>query len=87
VLDAGSSGWCCRGDVDAVGGDVSSFEVGQPVFGFDRFGFGTYAQFTSMPAGGVLAPKPTTLTYVQAGSVVRPGVARCGRGRCRRVRG
>ena len=36
-------GMVLAGDVDAVGGSVTSFEVRKSVFGFDRFGFGTYA--------------------------------------------
>lgn len=67
-------GMVLAGDVDAVGGDVTSFEVGQPVFGFDRFGFGTYAEYKTMPATGVLAPKPTTLTYEQAAAIPYGGL-------------
>lgn len=67
-------GMVLAGDVDAVGVDVTSFEVGQPVFGFDRFGFGTYAEYKCMPAGGVLAPKPTTLTYEQAAAIPYGGL-------------
>ncbi len=62
------------GDVDAVGGNVTSFEVGQPVFGFDRFGFGTYAEYKNMPASGVIAPKPTALTYEQAAALPYGGL-------------
>lgn len=67
-------GMVLAGDVDAVGAHVTSFEVGQPVFGFDRFGFGTYAEHKTMPAGGVLAPKPTTLTYEQAAAIPYGGL-------------
>lgn len=62
-------GMVLAGDVDAVGGNVTSFEVGQPVFGFDRFGFGTYAEYKNMPASGVIAPKPATLTHEQAAAL------------------
>ncbi len=67
-------GMVLAGDVDAVGADVTTFEVGQSVFGFDRFGFGTYAEYKRMPAGGVLAPKPTTLTYEQAAAIPYGGL-------------
>lgn len=51
-------GMVLAGDVDAVGRNVTSFEVRQSVFGFDRFGFGTYADadevvdYTSEGIGG-----------------------------------
>ena len=67
-------GMVLAGDVDAVGGDVTTFEVGQSVFGFDRFGFGTYAEYKRMPAGGVLAAKPTSLTYEQAAAIPYGGL-------------
>ena len=62
-------GMALAGEIDAVGAEVTSFEVGQPVFGFDRFGFGTYAQYKCMPAGGVLASKPANLSYEQAAAI------------------
>jgi NADPH:quinone reductase-like Zn-dependent oxidoreductase len=49
-------------------------EVGQPVFGFDRFGFGTYAEYKCMPAGGVLGPKPASLSYEQAAALPYGGL-------------
>ena len=67
-------GMVLAGDVDAVGGDVTSFEVGQPVLGFDRFGFGAYAEYKAMPEGGVLAPKPTTFSYEQAAAIPYGGL-------------
>jgi NADPH:quinone reductase-like Zn-dependent oxidoreductase len=62
------------GEIDAVGAGVTSFEVGQPVFGFDRFGFGTYAEYKCMPAGGVLGPKPASLSYEQAAALPYGGL-------------
>ena len=67
-------GMVLAGDIDAVGEDVTSFEVGQPVFGFDRFGFGTYAEYKCMPADGVLAPKPANLSYEQAAAIPYGGL-------------
>lgn len=67
-------GMVLAGDVDAVGENVTAFEVGQPVFGFDRFGFGTYAEYKSMPASGVIAPMPATLTYERAAAIPYGGL-------------
>ena len=67
-------GMVFAGDIDAVGERVTSFEVGQPVFGFDRFGFGTYAEYKCMPAGGVIALKPANLGYEQAAAIPYGGL-------------
>jgi NADPH:quinone reductase-like Zn-dependent oxidoreductase len=52
------------GVVEAVGGDVTSFEVGDRVFGYR--GFGAHAQFLSMPANGRIATIPTNVAIEQA---------------------
>jgi NADPH:quinone reductase-like Zn-dependent oxidoreductase len=38
------------GDVEAVGGGVTSFEVGDRVFGFNGTSFGAHAEYMAMPA-------------------------------------
>ena len=67
-------GMVLAGEINAVGAGVTSFEVGQPVFGFDRFGFGTYAEYKCMPAGGVRGPKPASLSYEQAAALPYGGL-------------
>jgi NADPH:quinone reductase-like Zn-dependent oxidoreductase len=67
-------GMVLAGEIDAVGAGVTSFEVGQPVFGFDRFGFGTYAEYTCMPADGVLGPMPANLSFEQAAAIPYGGL-------------
>ncbi len=67
-------GMVFAGDVAAAGRDVSSVAVGQAVYGFDRFGFGCYAQYKCMPAGGVIAPKPANLDYEQAAALPYGGL-------------
>ena len=47
-------GMVLSGEVDSVGPDATSFEVGQPVFGFDQHRFGTYAQYVCWPEDGLL---------------------------------
>ena len=42
-------GMLLSGEVDSVGPDAKSFEVGQPVFGFNQHRFGTYAQYVCLP--------------------------------------
>ena len=62
-------GMVLSGEVDAVGPDVRSFEVGDRVFGFNRHRFGTYAQYVCWPEDGLLATRPADLTDEQAAAV------------------
>lgn len=59
------------GVVEEVGADVSSFRVGQRVFGTTGFGFGAYAEYICLPAipgdaEGVLAAMPDHCSFEQA---------------------
>jgi NADPH:quinone reductase-like Zn-dependent oxidoreductase len=67
-------GMVLSGEVDSVGPDATSFEVGQPVFGFDQRRFGTYAQFVCWPEDGLLATRPTTLTDDEAAAIPYGGL-------------
>jgi NADPH:quinone reductase-like Zn-dependent oxidoreductase len=51
------------GEVEAVGRGVTSFEVGDQVFGFNGTSFGAHAEYMAMPEGGLVATMPATLTY------------------------
>ena len=66
------------GEVVEVGANVSSYQVGDQVFGTTGFGFGAYAEYICLPekpddAQGTLAIKPTNLTYEEAASVPTAG--------------
>jgi NADPH:quinone reductase-like Zn-dependent oxidoreductase len=54
------------GDVEAIGGGVTSFEVGDRVFGFSENRFGAHAEYLAMAEGGPLATMPTNVTYEEA---------------------
>jgi NADPH:quinone reductase-like Zn-dependent oxidoreductase len=62
------------GEVDSVGPDAQSFEVGQPVFGFNQRRFGTYAQYVCWPEDSLLATRPANLTDDEAAAIPYGGL-------------
>ncbi len=67
-------GMVLSGEVDAVGPDVRSFEVGDRVFGFNRHLFGTYADYVCWPEDGLIAARPANLTDEEAASIPYGGL-------------
>jgi NADPH:quinone reductase-like Zn-dependent oxidoreductase len=57
------------GDLEAVGAQVRTFQVGDPVFAFADLGLRCHAEYRCMPASGALARKPSNLTYEQAAAL------------------
>ena len=55
------------GEVETTGKEVTRFNSGDQVFGFDMFG--AYAEYKCMPENGALALKPTNMSYAEAASV------------------
>ena len=51
------------GEVEAVGRGVTSFTVGDRVFGFEGSRFGAHAEYLAVPEDGFLATVPAALTY------------------------
>jgi NADPH:quinone reductase-like Zn-dependent oxidoreductase len=56
------------GVVEAIGRGVTSFEVGDEVFGFSEKRFGAHAEYLSMAEDGPLATMPSNLTFEEAAS-------------------
>jgi len=54
------------GIVEAVGKNVSQFNVGDAVFGESIFGQGTNAEYVCVPEDGVITKKPDNLSYEEA---------------------
>ena len=67
-------GMVLSGEVDSVGPDVRSFEVGDRVFGFNRHRFGTYAQYVCWPEDGPLATRPVNLSDEEAAAIPYGGL-------------
>jgi NADPH:quinone reductase-like Zn-dependent oxidoreductase len=67
-------GMVLSGEVDSVGPEAKSFEVGERVFGFNRHLFGTYAQSVCWPEDGLLALRPANLTDEEAAAIPYGGL-------------
>jgi 2-desacetyl-2-hydroxyethyl bacteriochlorophyllide A dehydrogenase len=67
------------GEVVEVGPKVTSYQVGDQVFGTTGFGFGAYAEYICLSANpgdadGVLVAKPKNLSYGEAAAVLTAGL-------------
>jgi NADPH:quinone reductase-like Zn-dependent oxidoreductase len=54
------------GKIEEVGKDVTSFKVGDKVFGFSGKDFGAHAEYMIMPEEGSLTTMPANMTYEEA---------------------
>jgi len=67
------------GKVEAVGKNVTLFKVDDEVFASTVWsGFGGYAEYKCMAEGGVLALKPTNMTFAEAAVIPSGGITTLG---------
>lgn len=57
------------GEVVEVGAQVTRFKKGDQVFGYRGMTFGGNAEYLAMPESGLVAPKPTNLTFAEAATI------------------
>jgi NADPH:quinone reductase-like Zn-dependent oxidoreductase len=57
------------GEVEAVGGEVSRYRVGDQVFAATGFRFGANAEYACLPEDAMMAEKPSNMTFEEATTV------------------
>ncbi len=62
------------GQVEAIGDNVTLFKKGDLVFASTEMNFGTYAEYTCVPEGGVITKKPKNMSHSEAAPVPNGGL-------------
>jgi NADPH:quinone reductase-like Zn-dependent oxidoreductase len=57
------------GEIETVGKDVKQFRAGDQVFGYTGEKMGAYAEYLRFPEDGIIALKPSDMTYEEASAV------------------
>lgn len=57
------------GEIEAIGKNVTTFNIGDSVFGYNDTAFGAHAEYMTVCEKGAIAPLPANLTYEQAAPI------------------
>lgn len=61
------------GKIEAIGKDVTSFAIGESVFGFNDKTLGAHAEYMLMPEDGAMAILPINMTFEEAAPICEGG--------------
>ncbi len=62
------------GEIAALGRNVTTFAVGDEVFGTSGLRFGAYGEYVALPASSTIAAKPGNMTFAEAAAVPLGGL-------------
>lgn len=61
------------GEIEAIGKDVTSFNIGDKVFGYNDTKFGAHAEYMTMAENEAITTMPGNLTYEEAAPITEGG--------------
>ena len=62
------------GEIESLGKDVTTFSVGDQVFGAAGLRFGAYGEYVALPARYTIVAKPNNMSFVEAAAVPLGGL-------------
>jgi NADPH:quinone reductase-like Zn-dependent oxidoreductase len=62
------------GEIESIGRSVTSYSVGDQVFGSSQLRFGAYGEFLVLPESYTVVPKPMNMTFIEAAAVPLGGL-------------
>ena len=62
------------GEIESLGKDVTTFSVGQQVFGAAGLRFGAYGKYVALPARYTIVSKPNNMSFAEAAAVPLGGL-------------